>query len=87
MQDGDVVISHHLPHFNSISPQYSRYRTNCFFLCDVGLDKMKKKPQLWIHGHTHTACDYKVGNTRVICNPVGYPREGCVYNPSLVIKC
>jgi predicted phosphodiesterase len=30
---------------------------------------------VWIHGHTHTPCQYVVGDTRVICNPIGYPRE------------
>ena len=30
---------------------------------------------LWIHGHLHTQKDYKIGNTRVICNPRGYPDE------------
>jgi len=28
------------------------------------------------HGHTHVACDYVVGATRVVCNPRGYPGEG-----------
>ena len=27
---------------------------------------------LWIHGHTHTAFDYTVDGTRVVCNPRGY---------------
>jgi hypothetical protein len=38
---------------------------------------------LWIHGHTHTAFDYTVGNTRVVCNPRGYVhrRTGELENP------
>jgi len=29
-------------------------------------------PQYWIHGHTHIAVDYRVGNTRIVSNPKGY---------------
>ena len=31
-----------------------------------------KKIKYWIHGHTHDACDYMIGDTRVLCNPRGY---------------
>ena len=30
------------------------------------------QPDLWIHGHTHTSFDYRVGRCRVLCNPRGY---------------
>ena len=33
------------------------------------------QPKLWIHGHTHDRCDYAIGNTRVVANPLGYPTE------------
>jgi Icc-related predicted phosphoesterase len=26
---------------------------------------------LWVHGHSHTAVDYDVAGTRVVCNPRG----------------
>lgn len=85
VQDGDVIISHHLPHSNSVASKYLRYRTNAFFLCEAGIDIMDSKPKLWIHGHTHTRCDYRIGDTRVICNPVGYPGESNDYCSDLVI--
>ena len=31
--------------------------------------------KLWVHGHTHDEFDYKIGITRVVCNPRGYPKE------------
>ena len=34
------------------------------------------KACLWIHGHTHTSFDYRVGGCRVICNPRGYMARG-----------
>lgn len=30
---------------------------------------------LWIHGHSHDRCDYLLGKTRIIANPLGYPNE------------
>jgi hypothetical protein len=28
--------------------------------------------KLWTHGHTHYPFDYRIGSTRVVCNPRGY---------------
>jgi len=33
------------------------------------------QPKLWIHGHGHDRCDYVLGKTRVVANPLGYPNE------------
>jgi hypothetical protein len=29
----------------------------------------------FVNGHTHDFIDTVVGNTRVVCNPLGYPNE------------
>lgn len=79
---GDIVMSHHLPSDQSSPPMWRREVTQPFFVA-AGMEDMIKKyqPSVWIHGHTHSACDYRLGDpvtpgTRVICNPVGYPSEG-----------
>jgi Icc-related predicted phosphoesterase len=41
---------------------------------------MKKPPKLIVHGHTHEACDYMIGDTRVVCHPRGYPKETPYYD-------
>ena len=49
---------------------------NYYFASDLDnfiLDNQNIK--LWIHGHVHDPFDYKIGETRVVCNPLGYPRE------------
>lgn len=33
---------------------------------------LASSPLLWIHGHIHQSLDYKVGATRLVCNPRGY---------------
>jgi hypothetical protein len=39
-----------------------------------------------MHGHTHDSADYRVGETRVVCNPRGYGLENPSYDPALVIE-
>lgn len=73
---GDVVVTHHLPHPRSVAPQYAGSPLNRFFLAEDAAGCVERSgARLWIHGHTHVACDYVVGATRVICNPRGYPGE------------
>ena len=71
----DIVISHHLPAEGSIAPQFKGDMMNHFFMHDMEKFINERKPSHWIHGHTHTTCDYDMGDTRVICNPMGYPME------------
>ena len=66
-----VVVTHHAP-----SPRSIQGRTpgvaDASFASD--LEKMieRYRPSLWVHGHLHRAVDYRVGGTRVVCNPRGY---------------
>lgn len=76
-----VVVTHHLPSGRSIVPRYQGSPLNCFFACPEAEEiLLKKAPRLWIHGHTHDSVDYRLGQTRVICNPFGY--AGVEVNPS-----
>jgi len=75
-----VVVTHHLPSWHSVSPEYSRADTNPAFASD--LDDLLPAADLWIHGHTHSSHDYFVAGTRVVANPRGYPmRSGGFENP------
>jgi calcineurin-like phosphoesterase family protein len=73
---GSVVLSHHCPHPGSIPPEFVGDPGNWFFNVNLEQYILDKKPALWIHGHTHAPMDYKVGETRVYCNPKGYQSEG-----------
>jgi predicted phosphodiesterase len=72
---GDVVLTHHLPGPESVWPAFEGSPLNAFFVCDMTRYIRERQPKLWIHGHTHTRCDYRLGETRVVANPLGYPRE------------
>jgi hypothetical protein len=46
-----------------------------------------REPALWIHGHTHHAMDYRIGPTRILCNPLGYPHEANDgFDPRLTVE-
>lgn len=72
--DKCVVITHHAPSDLSVNEYYKNdyhmnagYRSNLeYFILD--------HPQIkvWCHGHMHDACDYKIGDTRIVTNPRGY---------------
>jgi Icc-related predicted phosphoesterase len=71
----DVVVTHHLPAFESVPARFARSAMNAFFVCDMASHVREHRPKLWIHGHSHDRCDYFLGKTRVVANPLGYPSE------------
>jgi predicted phosphodiesterase len=84
-----VVVSHHLPAPGSIAAPYAGSALNAFFLCDMTPLIELREPKLWIHGHTHHRCDYKIGETRIVANPLGYPNEAgsqMAFDPALLIE-
>lgn len=70
-----VVVTHHLPSANSIAARFAGSTLNPTFASDLDWLMRERGPSLWVHGHTHEACDYPVSLTRVLCNPVGYQRS------------
>lgn len=82
-----VIISHHAPSFQSIHPRYKNSNLNYAYASDLEQIILDLKPKYWIHGHVHDTFDYKIDETRIICNPVGYVHErNPNYNPTLILE-
>jgi predicted phosphohydrolase len=84
-----VVITHHLPTYKSVPERFIGHELNSFFVADCEeLLVEGKGPNLWVHGHTHDSFDYKVNDTRIVCNPYGYWRRGenKQFNPKLIVE-
>jgi len=76
-----VIVTHHMPSYQAVDPQYTReadhigLALNGAFTSDLDDFIIKFKPAFWFFGHTHTAFEGKVGDTLLVCNPLGYPQE------------
>lgn len=83
-----VVVTHHLPATPSIASRYRNDPLNPAFASRLEDVIETYQPDLWIHGHTHIACDYQIHGTRVVCNPCGYPTESSDrgFRPELVVE-
>jgi Icc-related predicted phosphoesterase len=70
-----VVVTHHSPSPQSVPDRFLDDPLSPAF--SSNLEWLIKRYQLaaWIHGHTHDSFDYKIGKTRVVCNPAGYQHE------------
>lgn len=81
-----VVVTHHLPHAQSIPTRFKGDSLNAAFASDLSEMIEDGRPALWVHGHTHDSCDYKLGSTRVVCNPRGYEDENAKFDPALIVQ-
>lgn len=77
-----VVVTHHMPSLSAIDPMYTLSPSdrvmNGAFASDLDAFILQHQPAYWFFGHTHTPYRGKVGETRLVCNPVGYPQEANV---------
>lgn len=70
-----VVVTHHGPHRGSLAPRYAADWVSAAYLSELPA-AFFETPALWVHGHTHTRQDHRVGRCRVLCNPRGYQPKG-----------
>ena len=80
-----VVVTHHGPHEKSVAGKFRASVITAAFISDLSSLIARGRPALWVHGHTHVSFDYRVGTTRIICNPHGYPNENRGFDPQLVV--
>jgi predicted phosphodiesterase len=87
VSENDIVVTHMLPSYMSVDPQFAGSPYNGFFVNDVEHVIKERQPKLWISGHTHCSYDYYIGKTRMICNPFGYSgkEENLRFNSKLVV--
>lgn len=81
-----VVVTHHAPSIKSIPAEYRKDLASASYASHLEGFVKKVRPKLWIHGHVHQRLDYKIGQTRILCNPLGYRDENLTdFDPGLVI--
>ncbi|NEI50531.1 hypothetical protein GR217_22870 [Rhizobium leguminosarum] len=83
-----IVVTHHAPSILSVSREYIDDPLTPSFASNLERMVLRHQPRLWVHGHLHNSSDYRIGSTRVICNPRGLPGESSskTFNPKLVVE-
>jgi hypothetical protein len=86
-----LVLTHHVPVMDQMSgviqdPIGATVSNPIKYAYGTDLTRLLKPPICgWAFGHTHTPCDYFVGeDVRLISNPRGYPSERLGTDPSRV---
>lgn len=75
-----IVMTHHAPSLRSVAPQFRDDLLTAAYASARDDLIERYQPALWVHGHTHVSFDYRIGGTRVVCNPRGYAPDDL--NPS-----
>jgi Icc-related predicted phosphoesterase len=82
-----VIITHHAPSRKSVPAQFKEDILSAAYASNFDDFVSESGALIWIHGHIHSQLDYKIGSTRIICNPRGYPDEpNKFFNPQLVLE-
>jgi len=81
-----VMVTHTAVHRNSMLPRFATDPITGAFVSDLEDLLLTTSPALAVHGHVHNSCDYRVGQTRVLCNPHGYGTENPNFDGALVVE-
>ena len=81
-----VVVTHHAPSSRSVPSWYREDSVVACYASHLEGLILEGQPALWIHGHLHSRRDYSIGQTRVVCNPRGYPGERTGFDPTFVVE-
>ncbi|NBP57316.1 hypothetical protein EBU71_12430, partial [bacterium] len=78
-----IVMTHHLPTWHLIAPEYRRFSSKVLERYASHLDYLfygKCSPDVWVCGHSHSLMDRKIGRTRCVINTQGskYVTKICV---------
>lgn len=82
----NVVVTHHAPSARSLPLRPEGDLTGAAYATHLDQFIEDMPIDLWVHGHVHNNCDYRIGSTRIACNPRGYApdhlnpdfRENCI---------
>jgi Icc-related predicted phosphoesterase len=81
-----VAISHHAVHWESVHPRFRSAPVTAAYVSDLSPLIKAHQPTLWVHGHVHNSSDYRVEQTRILCNPHGYGSENPDFDGALVVE-
>jgi Icc-related predicted phosphoesterase len=81
-----VAVSHHAVSWSSADPGLRSDLLTAAYVSDFSSLIETTQPDLWVHGHVHRSSDYRIGQTRILCNPHGYGNESPLFDGALVVE-
>ncbi len=82
-----VIITHHAPSALSLPRESASDILSSAYASNEDTLVKELEADLWVHGHIHQGCDYRIGKTRIVSNPKGYPGEAAPgFNPDFVVE-
>ena len=83
-----IVITHHVPSFLLMSPEFQGSRINGAFTVELADYIATSGIDYWIYGHSHRNIDKTIGSTRCVCNQFGYAfhNENLTFDRNKYIK-
>ena len=67
-----VVVTHHAPSLQTVAPQHQNSILRSAFASDLEELIRNSRIDYWVYGHSHTNIDCQVGQTKIVCNQLGY---------------
>ena len=72
-----VVVTHHCPSRKCIGAEYVDSDLNASYVSELdGFIESHPQIRCWVCGHVHHRDTFKIGDCRVVMNPLGYCRHG-----------
>ena len=71
-----IVATHHVPSFELMADEFKGSPINGAFTSELGDFIASSRIEYWIYGHSHRNINKTIGNTRCICNQLGYTFHG-----------
>ncbi|TAN62121.1 MAG: metallophosphoesterase [Magnetospirillum sp.] len=78
-----VVVTHHLPSELSLPRRRPGHVPQAASVSSLESLVETAGPELWIHGHSHADCDYRIGRCRILSRQRGTP-ENADFAPLLI---
>ena len=69
-------MTHHLPSFELLPPEFLGSPLNGAFVTDLHGFIEASPVEYWIYGHSHRNIDRMIGRTQCLSNQLGYIRSG-----------
>ena len=70
-----IIVTHHAPSNRSIPERVRGQMLTAAFASNLEAMIERSGVPLWIHGHTHHSTHYTIGQTHILANQRGYPKQ------------